>query len=137
MFDYENAMKKWQETKNNNGVSTKENKTDNCNILGIKVGDVFYESWGYEQTNIDFWQVTALKGKTQIVLHAISSKTVKDIGFCSIMVKPIKNAWTKHYAGEKITKKVQGTIENPYCSAEHGILCLTTWDAEHNETSYY
>jgi hypothetical protein len=28
-----------------------------------KVGDLFYSSWGYEQTNIDFYQVTAVNKK--------------------------------------------------------------------------
>jgi hypothetical protein len=29
-----------------------------------KVGDLFYSSWGYDQTNIDFYQVTAVKAKS-------------------------------------------------------------------------
>ena len=29
-----------------------------------KVGDLFYSSWGYEQTNIDFYQVTKVLGKS-------------------------------------------------------------------------
>jgi hypothetical protein len=35
-------------------------------LLGVKVGDVFYNSWGYDQTNIDFYVVTRLSatGKT-------------------------------------------------------------------------
>lgn len=28
-----------------------------ANIDGYKVGDIFYTSWGYEQTNIEFYQV--------------------------------------------------------------------------------
>jgi hypothetical protein len=28
-----------------------------------KVGDLFYSSWGYEQTNIDFYQVTTVRNK--------------------------------------------------------------------------
>ena len=30
----------------------------------IKVGDIFYSSWGYDQTNIDFYQVTKVSAKT-------------------------------------------------------------------------
>ena len=112
-------------------------KAEPVNKYGVKVGDVFYESWGWEQTNIDFWQVVELKGTTQIILRAINSKIVESVGFCSNMVKPIKNSWGKHYAGEEIRKTVKGTPENPYCSAEHGNLYKTTWDKTHNETSYY
>lgn len=30
------------------------------NKAGVKVGDVFYTSWGYDQTNVDFYQVVAI-----------------------------------------------------------------------------
>ena len=33
-------------------------------IHNIKIGDIFYNSWGYEQTNIDFYQVVAVTKKT-------------------------------------------------------------------------
>ena len=36
----------------------------------IKPGDIFYNSWGYEQTNIDFYQVVSVTAKT-ITLRAI------------------------------------------------------------------
>ena len=112
-------------------------KVEPVNKYGVKVGDVFYESWGYEQTNIDFWQVVKLRGETQIVLHAISSTAVEERGFCSVMVKPIKNSWARHYAGEEIVKTVKGTARNPYCSMKYGNLYRTGWDTVHNETSYY
>ena len=38
-----------------------------------KVGQVFYESWGYDQTNIDFYQVVSLKNKS-VVLKKIAQK---------------------------------------------------------------
>lgn len=39
------------------------NKKHEENENGYKVGDVFYSSWGYEQTNIDFYQVIATSKK--------------------------------------------------------------------------
>jgi hypothetical protein len=30
----------------------------------IKIGDIFYNSWGYDQTNIDFYQVVKTTAKT-------------------------------------------------------------------------
>lgn len=41
------------------------------NAEGVHVGDLFYGSWGYEQTNVDFFQVVALKGKHTAVLREI------------------------------------------------------------------
>lgn len=108
-------------------------KRENKNYLGIQVGDVFYNSWGYEQTNIDFYQVVELRGTKQIVVREIRHKKTKDCDFCSCMVSPIKD----DFIGESIRKTVKGTIEHPYCSAEFGLLSKTTWDSEHIETSYH
>ena len=33
---------------------------------GVKVGDVFTSSWGYDQTNVDFYKVVSLRGKTMV-----------------------------------------------------------------------
>ena len=115
------------------------------NSYGVKVGDVFYDSWGYEQTNIDFYQVVALRGKTQIVLRPIHS-TGHEIGFCSRIVKPMRDSFYEldkyktRLVGrgeETITKTVKnfGTEENPQLSA--GNLHMTNLDTEFNETSYY
>ena len=111
------------------------------NKYGVKVGDVFYNSWGYEQTNIDFYEVVKLRGKTQIVLRAIASEVVEVLGFCSTKVKPVKGSWTKHYLGEEVVKTVKefdycGKKEI-YCNADHGLLYKTDWNKTYNETSYY
>jgi len=34
---------------------------------GVKVGDVFRSSWGYDQTNIDYYEVVAVTGKTATI----------------------------------------------------------------------
>jgi len=38
-------------------------KSEIENVHGVKVGDIFYTSWGYEQTNIDFFEVVAVTAK--------------------------------------------------------------------------
>lgn len=42
------------------------------NADGVHVGDLFYGSWGYEQTNVDFFQVVALKGQHTAILRRIA-----------------------------------------------------------------
>lgn len=37
--------------------------------LGVAVGDVFVLSWGYDQTNVDFWEVVRLTGAGVEVRH--------------------------------------------------------------------
>jgi len=41
-------------------------------MADIKIGDIFYASWGYDQTNIDFVQVIGISpsGKTAICKRA-------------------------------------------------------------------
>lgn len=40
---------------------------------GIEIGHVFVSSWGYEQTNVDFYQVTALNGRSMLTARKIAS----------------------------------------------------------------
>lgn len=42
----------------------------------FKVGDILVSSWGYDQTNINFYQVVGLKGKLSVEIREIASKVV-------------------------------------------------------------
>jgi len=44
---------------------------------GLDVGDVLYASWGYDQTNIDYYQVTGLIGKTMVEVRPIAGAHVE------------------------------------------------------------
>ncbi|MCR4654739.1 MAG: hypothetical protein K5770_00690 [Lachnospiraceae bacterium] len=115
------------------------------NKYGVKIGDVFCDSWGYDQTNIDFYQVVDLRGATQVVLKPIK-KTSRSVGWCSDMVKPEKNSffnideYKTRQCGrgvETITKTVKDYGNgNIYAGSGREAMHLTTWDAEHSETSY-
>lgn len=47
-------------------------KAEVVNAYGVKVGDFFSTSWGYEQTNNDFFQVVALVGKTSVRVREVN-----------------------------------------------------------------
>ncbi|EAL2460390.1 hypothetical protein YZ31_07110 [Campylobacter lari] len=68
------------------------NKKHEENENGYKVGDVFYSSWGYEQTNIDFYQVIATSKKT-IWLASIKAHAHYE-NWNSGKKSPIKNSFT-------------------------------------------
>ena len=38
----------------------------------VQVGDVFYTSWGYEQTNVNFFQVIELRGASSALVREVS-----------------------------------------------------------------
>ena len=44
------------------------------NADGVHVGDIFYCCWGYDQTNYDFYQVVALRGKRTAVMRKNACK---------------------------------------------------------------
>ena len=43
-----------------------------ANKFGIKVGDLFHASWGYDQTNNDFFQVIALVGESSVRVREVN-----------------------------------------------------------------
>ena len=53
-------------------------KKEKVNKYGVKVGDLFYISWGYEQTNVDFFQVIELKGEASVIVREVYPKMVEE-----------------------------------------------------------
>ena len=50
----------------------------------MTIGKIFYSSWGYEQTNIDFYEVVEVsKSGKSLTLQQIGSKIVEVNGWCS------------------------------------------------------
>jgi hypothetical protein len=78
----------------------------------VKVGDVFVCSWGYEQTNVDFYQVTRTMNKA-IEIREIK-KEKRETGNMSGVCTPIINAYVgepmrktpKHRGGANVTIKL-------------------------------
>lgn len=46
------------------------------NKLGVKVGDVFSMSWGYDQTNVDFFQVVKVCGENSVRVREVCPEIV-------------------------------------------------------------
>ena len=46
-------------------------KATKKNVYGVKVGDIFSASWGYEQTNNNFFQVIALVGEKSVRVREV------------------------------------------------------------------
>ena len=74
-----------------------------------KVGDILHHSWGYDQTNCDFYQVVEVK-PASVILRKIGTKTVPGSeGFMSDSRLPEKDAFITqgHHAltkyGDNIT----------------------------------
>lgn len=62
------------------------------NVHGVKVGDIYYTSWGYDMTIVDFFQVISVTAK-RAKLKKISSKVVDGSAGYSGKVIPIKDSF--------------------------------------------
>lgn len=58
-------------------TGTTKEKAEKKNVFGVKVGDMFSASWGYEQTNNDFFQVIALVGKKSVRVREVNLPIVR------------------------------------------------------------
>lgn len=66
-------IKEIKETKPVTKKAAKEVK----NKFGVKVGDFFHMSWGYEQTNNNFFQVIALVGETSVRIREVNPEIIE------------------------------------------------------------
>ena len=119
-------------------LASKDQPTPNAD--GVHVGDLLYSSWGWEQTNIDFYQVVALKGKHTIIIRKIAGEYVGGYSW-SGKVRPLRN----HFVGDtEYTVRTKTTtfngegwlqIKDPVLSGHH-CLSRTTDFKEHDYSSY-
>ena len=77
-------------------------------LESVKVGDIYVASWGWEQTNIDAYQVVAKKGAT-VTLREIAVASVEGSeGFMSDRVVPVKD----EFIGGEFKKRITGKYIN-------------------------
>lgn len=117
-----------------------------------KVGDILHHSWGYDQTNCDFFQVIEVK-KASVVLKKIGAETVPGSeGFMSESLMPRKDyfivqgyhALTKNGAitpdSPTITKRVSFSVNTDgslryYIPVPYG--WCDRWDGKPQYHSWY
>lgn len=78
-----------------------------------KGGDILHHSWGYDQTNCDFYQVVEVKNAS-VVLRKIAAETVPGSeGFMCEKLMPVKDAFIEK-ATQALTKSDHHiTPQNP------------------------
>lgn len=78
---------------------------------GITVGTIFYSSWGYDQTQVDFYEVVGLTPKG-VKIRKIG-QSVEGAGFGSDKVSATKGRFLDD---EVQTKMLRGSADSPYLS---------------------
>lgn len=78
-----------------------ESKTKAAAAITLKVGDILVASWGYDQTNVDWYQVTAIVGARMIELREIGANSVTTASMQGTAT-PRKD----HFIGEALRRMV-------------------------------
>ena len=103
-----------------------------------KVGDLLHSSWGYEQTNVEFFQVLKV-GPRSLQIRQIGCES-RDTGFMSGQARPVKDKFLEKSEPVWVTIQVKvGYNGEPYHSVPspiHGNLYPTSEKEEHYWSSY-
>jgi hypothetical protein len=98
---------------------------------GCEVGSIFVCSWGYEQTNVDWYQVVELRGKSTVVIRQIHSADASNGNEGWAQGKSIPAI--DHFKGDAMVKRiVRGRIAiESYASAHLWDGRPRSWTAYH------
>lgn len=72
----------------------------------LEVGDILVCSWGYEQTNVDYYQVVSLVGKSSVEIKRVKGEKTRDSRGDAGSCVPVVDS----FFGESITKKVTNGV---------------------------
>lgn len=82
-------LERYENDKSERRAGAKGNKE--IAVAGVKVGDIFYTSWGYDQTNVDFYQVVKISGLKIQVREIWGEERVT--GFMCGEATPVKDSF--------------------------------------------
>ena len=98
----------------------------------VKVGDLFVDSWGYEQTQVDLYQVVAKPSAKTVVVRPIACETVEGSeGHMSREVRAVPNA----FIGGEMTKRIDNY--GGFKTSSFSCARPTTAEAKHYNSWYY
>jgi hypothetical protein len=116
-------------------VERKAKQKEALKDVVVKVGDIFVNSWGYDQTNVDYYQVVSYKGKTVELREIASQEVAGTSGYMCCEVRPVKDAFLKN--SESFKKRITASYDDkPYISFEYGSGSLVEGDKT-NYCSWY
>lgn len=98
----------------------------------VKAGDIFYTSWGYEQTNVEFYQVVRATAKTVWLAEIEQDK--EPFGFMSEWVLPKPDC----FKGEVFRRRLASWAgENSAGVRIHDCANGHLWDGKAQMASHY
>lgn len=90
---------------------------------GVQIGTIFYSSWGYDQTNVDFYEVVGLTPKGVKIRKVAQSAEAAGYGQDEV------SAEAGHFLGGVETKMLRGSAQHPYLSL-NSYSSASIWDGQ-------
>jgi hypothetical protein len=103
-----------------------------------KVGDILNSSWGYDQTNVEFFQVLEV-GKRSLKIREIC-QDYKETGYMSGQSKPVPGKFVQNSEPKWVTIQIGvygGKVSHSVPSPIHGHLSKCDAASEHYVSSYH
>lgn len=127
-----------EKVRKNYAAEKKKKDLENRDFGDYKPGGIYYTSWGYDETHIDFYICNKIIGQT-IYLQKLG-KTIQDLPDCMVQYRKCRPD-VRHRLGEEFTKKLV-FVNNHYeqnwqVTVCHDILFTTDPEKWHHETSPY
>jgi len=91
----------------------------------VNVGDILVSSWGYDQTNIDFYEVVAKTAK-MIAIREVEKKFVGPRGGPSEKVMPVPG----RYTGRVLKKKPRAAWNGGVSVKINSFASAYSWDGK-------
>ena len=101
----------------------------------IEVGTILYSSWGYEQTNIDFYCVVEVS-KSMCKLLPMTQKSAESSTHCA-MTENVKAGNQIMFDGELLRKKISKDYHGSDCVRIASYASAWLWDGKEKYASYY
>lgn len=98
--------------------------------LPLDVGTILCSTWGYDQTNVDFYEVVSATPRT-VQLRKIAKRRVES-GYMSYSAQPVAGKFT----GEPFRRKVHGYAGRPSVEI-NGYANAHTWTGGAVAESHY
>ena len=104
-------------------------KTEKEKPHTLKVGDILSSTWGYDQTNIDYYQVTRVPGPMSVEITQIAADSGPEVGFMTAYCK----AAPGKFIGKPMIKRANSTNSVRIASYAHA----SPWDGKEDRYSWY
>jgi len=98
-----------------------------------RIGDIFVATWGYDQTNANFFQVVKVTSKSVSVRPIKSRRKEDPPGSMSGYAMPIKNSFT----GSAKTKRIYYYDGREMFKASESMGSAEKWDGKPVAISWY